>query len=101
MDDRPWFVYLLRCRGGRIYAGVTPDLPARLRKHRSGTGAAFTRINPPEALLAAKLFPSKVSALAVEYQVKQLSAPQKRGLASTWSEENPIHDLSEVLAALE
>ena len=84
-DERPWFVYLLLCKGGRIYAGATPDLATRMRKHREGTGAKFTRINPPEMLLGAKLFPSKGSALSMEYKVKQLTATQKRTLASTWS----------------
>lgn len=85
LDERPWFVYLLSCRGGRIYTGVTPDLLARMRKHRSGTGAKFTRGHPPESILAAKLFASKASAQSMEFEVKQMSAAAKRVLALTWS----------------
>lgn len=90
--EKPWFVYLLACRGGRLYTGVTPDLVARMRKHRSGTGAKFTRGHPPEALLAAKQFASKAAALSMEFEVRQLSAAAKRELARSWLQEFEIGD---------
>lgn len=89
-NDKPWFVYLLVCRGNRLYAGVTPDLVARMRKHRSGTGAKFTRSHPPEVLLAAKLFASRAAAQSMEIQVKGMSAAAKRALALTWAQEFEI-----------
>src|SRR5450432_274824 len=46
MSDRVWFVYLLVCRNGHVYTGVTPDLDRRITAHRNGTGAKFTRGNP-------------------------------------------------------
>ncbi|TDU31762.1 putative endonuclease [Panacagrimonas perspica] len=100
VDARPWFVYLLLCRGDRLYAGVTPELAMRMRKHCSGTGARFTRSHPPERLLAAKSFASKAVAQSMEHQVKQLSAAQKRELASVWAQEFAIEDLPEILAAM-
>ncbi|TXK66008.1 GIY-YIG nuclease family protein [Alkalisalibacterium limincola] len=44
-----WWVYLLECRGGRIYTGVARDVEQRLRAHAAGTGARFTRAHPPAA----------------------------------------------------
>lgn len=90
VPERPWFVYLLVCRAGRLYAGVTPDLVARMRKHRSGTGAKFTRGHPPESLLAAKSFASKSEAQSMEFEVKQMSAAAKRELAVRWLKEFEI-----------
>ena len=87
---KPWFVYLLECRGGRVYAGVTPDLAARMQKHRLGTGAKFTRGYPPQSLLAAKLFPSRSAALSMEFAVKKMTAAKKRVLATTWALEFEI-----------
>jgi len=84
MDSRAWFVYLLECRGGRIYTGVSPDYERRVADHRAGKGAAFTRINPPERLLAAKQFGDKREAMRVEAQVKRLRRPQKLALAAEW-----------------
>src|SRR5690242_13877346 len=80
-DERPWFVYLLLCRGDPIYVGVTSALALRMRKHRSGTGARFTRSHPPQRLLAAKSFPSRGAALSMEHQVKQLRRANKLVLA--------------------
>lgn len=90
VPERPWFVYLLSCRGGRIYTGVTPDLVPRMRKHRAGTGAKFTRGHPPESLLAARLFSSKAAAQSMEHQVKQMTAIAKRALATEWTLEFEI-----------
>lgn len=100
MIPEPWYVYLLSCRSGRIYTGVTPDPGARLAKHSSGNGAMFTRLNRPERLLAAKVFGGKVEAMQMEYQVKRLSRPQKLLLASRWCEEHPLHQLAQKFPAL-
>ena len=34
-----WFLYLLECRNGHYYAGITNDLDARFAVHLSGKGA--------------------------------------------------------------
>ena len=100
MSNRPWFVYMLACRSGRIYTGVTPDLASRMSKHRNGTGAMFTRLNTPEKLLAARPFPSKVEAMRVEYQIKRLKAQYKHIIASRWCQEYPLHQLAQQFPAL-
>ena len=89
MDRRAWFVYLLECRDGRIYTGVSPDYERRVAAHRAGKGAAFTRINPPQRLLAVKAFGDKREAMRVEAQVKRLRRPQKLELAQEWSRLRP------------
>lgn len=45
----PYYVYILRCRDGSLYTGITNDVAHRLRLHRSGKGAKYTRAHPPEA----------------------------------------------------
>ena len=50
-----WFVYLLECRNGKIYTGITTDVQRRFDEHLKGTGAKFTRSNPPVQILAYKL----------------------------------------------
>ncbi len=61
----------------------------------------FTRLNQPEELLAAKPFPSKGAALSMEIQVKKLSKSQKLFLASSWADQNTVHQSPEILAALQ
>lgn len=83
-------MYLLLCRSGRIYTGVTPGLDHRLTAHKTGRGALFTKMDPPIRLLAAKPFPSKGAALQIERQVKGVGAAHKKRLAEIWSEQHPV-----------
>jgi len=84
VDSRAWFVYLLECRGDRIYTGVSPDYERRIADHTAGKGAAFTRINPPQRLLAVREFADKRAAMREEARVKRLPRAQKLELVREW-----------------
>src|SRR5439155_300411 len=45
--SRVWTVYMLRCRDGSLYTGITNDLTRRLTRHNAGTASAYTRARPP------------------------------------------------------
>ncbi|HZP10943.1 MAG TPA: GIY-YIG nuclease family protein [Nevskiaceae bacterium] len=79
-----WFVYMIECEGNRIYTGVAVDVDARYKKHCAGRGAAFTRINKPVRLLAAKKCRSRSDALKLEYKLKQLKRTAKAGWIERW-----------------
>ena len=72
-----WWLYLLACKDGRMYAGIAIDVEARFALHVSGKGAKFTRANPPRRVLAAQPFPSRSAALKAEYALKQLDRAGK------------------------
>jgi len=76
-DSRTWIVYLLRCRGDRLYCGITTDLDARWAAHASGKGARFTRAFPPEAVAACARAESHSSALRLEARIKRLPRERK------------------------
>jgi putative endonuclease len=78
-----WSVYILRCRGNRLYTGIAKDVKARFNKHKSGKGAAFTRINPPQALLYQENGFSRSAALVREAAIKRLPAASKRELTKS------------------
>lgn len=101
MSEAIWYVYLLQCRSGRVYTGVTPHVDARMTAHTKGRGALFTQMDPPQRLLAAKPFQSKRAALQVEKQVKGLSAAFKQTLAARWLEEHPIDHFSQETFAVQ
>ncbi len=44
---KPWVVYILQCKDGTLYTGITNDLDSRLAKHNKGTGAKYTRSRLP------------------------------------------------------
>jgi len=45
-------VYVLACADGSLYTGATVDLGRRVRSHRLGTAARYTRARLPVALIA-------------------------------------------------
>ena len=90
-DARPWYLYLLLCRNGAWYAGITIDLVARFRAHADGTGARYTRANPPVRLLASRAYPDRAAASRAEWQVKRL--PKARKLAFLQGEAATAADL--------
>jgi putative endonuclease len=78
---KPWFLYLVECRDGNIYTGITVDVAARYAAHANGKGARYTRSHPPLRLLTVIDYPDRSSASAAEYAVKQMSAVEKRAYA--------------------
>ena len=65
-----YYIYILRCRGGALYTGVTPDLKRRMAAHAAGTGAKYTRARPPEEIAALWRTAEKGDALSLEWAVK-------------------------------
>ncbi len=76
---KPWLLYLLLCRNGSYYAGITNDLERRFQAHLRGTGARYTRANPPLEVLASHPYADRAAASRAEWQLKQ--QPRARKLA--------------------
>ena len=72
-----WQVYLLRCRNGALYTGVTTDIVRRLRAHNSGRGAAYLRLNGPGDLVYLEAAAGRSEALRREAAIKRLSRARK------------------------
>jgi len=78
-----WYVYLILCHSNAIYTGIALDVAARYAQHLAGTGARYTRANPPRRLLAAFVCPTQSVAGKLEAAIKRLSAADKRKLVGT------------------
>lgn len=76
---KPWFLYLLECRDGSYYAGISTDVEARFKVHLAGKGARYTRAHPPLRVLAFRAYADRGGAARAEWQIKQL--PRERKLA--------------------
>lgn len=72
-----WYLYLIECTNGALYAGITTDVDARYAKHASGKGAKYTRANPPLRLIGSMTFEDRSSASKAEYKIKQLPRAEK------------------------
>jgi putative endonuclease len=80
-----WCLYMIECRGGSIYTGITNDLDARYAAHSNGKGAKYTRAFPPVRLLATVPYPDRSAASKAEHAMKKLSAKNKRALINSSS----------------
>jgi putative endonuclease len=72
-----WTVYLLRCRDGSLYTGITTDLERRLARHRAGTASAYTRARRPIRLVYQEDQPDRPAALRREAALRRLSRAEK------------------------
>ena len=77
-----WSVYILRCADGSFYTGVTNDVEARVGKHNSRKGAAYTRTRVPVELLYREDSLTRSQALVREAAIKRMPRPQKERLVS-------------------
>ena len=75
-----WTVYMLRCRDGSLYTGMTNDLERRLASHRAGKGGAYTRSRLPVRLVYSERRRSRGAALSREAAIKRLPRSAKLAL---------------------
>ena len=72
-----WHLYILRCKDGSLYTGITTDVEKRLEMHRSGKGAKYTRGRAPLELVYREECGSHSDALKRELEVKALPRKEK------------------------
>jgi putative endonuclease len=72
-----WILYLLECKNGAYYAGITNNLESRFLAHQTGKGARYTRANPPIKIIASKLYVDRSTASVAEAQLKNLPRNKK------------------------
>jgi putative endonuclease len=77
----PWFVYLVRCRDGSLYTGISNDVDARVAVHNQGRGARYTRSRRPVTLVYVERRRSRATAQSREAAIKAL--PRREKLALT------------------
>jgi putative endonuclease len=78
-----WCVYLVRCRDGSLYTGVTNHLEQRLARHNAGRGAAYTRSRRPVELVMVERAADRGSALSREAAIKKLPRAHKLALVAS------------------
>ncbi|RDX37280.1 GIY-YIG nuclease family protein [Kangiella sp. HD9-110m-PIT-SAG07] len=89
-----WHLYILRCKDGTLYTGITNDLKRRFEEHQSNSPrcAKYLRGRQPLTMIYHIDFDSKSLALKAELKVKKLTASQKKLLASGQLVINEIAD---------
>ena len=76
-------LYILECRDGSLYTGITDRLEYRLAAHRSGKGAKYTRGRGPLRLRYIEECADHSAALKREIEIKKLTRNEKWELCET------------------
>lgn len=77
---REWTVYLIRCRAGELYCGITKDLARRIQRHNAGKASRYSRTRLPVSLVWHEDGHTLSTALRREAAIKRLSRKQKEEL---------------------
>ncbi len=75
--DKTWYLYIVQCRDGTLYTGITDDVARRMKQHNEGKGAKYTRGRGPVKLLHQEVCGDHSAALHREIAIKKLTRPQK------------------------
>ena len=73
-----WFLYVVKCKDGTLYTGITTDVSRRIYEHNNTSkGAKYTRPRRPVSLVYYIDFKDRSSATRAEIIFKKLSRKQK------------------------
>ena len=81
--ENTWYLYILCCKDGSLYTGITTDVEKRLEVHQKGKGAKYTRGRGPLELVYREECGDHSTALKREAEIKKLSRQSKELLLKT------------------
>lgn len=90
--EKQWVVYILQCRDGTLYTGITDRLEHRIKAHNAGKGAKYTRGRGPVTLLWQEPCADHSHALRREIEIKRLSRTEKWKIIGEY-DKKPEYDL--------
>jgi len=81
-DKHPWYVYMIRCKRGSLYTGITKDVARRFAEHQiqGKKCAKYLKGKAPLALVYSAEVGCRREALRVEAHVKNQPKADKEML---------------------
>jgi putative endonuclease len=74
---------MLLCEDGSYYTGYTKNIDLRLKQHKIGTGARYTKLHRPKKIVYTEEFDTIREAIKRERKIKKLSHKEKNKLANS------------------
>ena len=80
VDEKVWYLYVVRCRDNTLYAGVTTNPDRRLKEHNeSHRGAKYTKSRRPvNDMVLLGWFVNRSRAQKAEYKFKKLHENKRK-----------------------
>ncbi len=72
-----YYVYILECKDGSLYTGITTDLERRLAEHKSGKGAKYTRARKAGEIVYSERKRNRSTASRREAEIKGWTRSKK------------------------
>jgi putative endonuclease len=77
-----YYIYILKCGDKTLYTGITNDVEKRMKAHRAGEGAKYTRGRGPLEIMKIWEVEGKSKASKVEYFIKTFPRQRKNKFIS-------------------
>jgi len=75
-----YFVYIIKCKDGSLYTGITTDVKRRFLEHKTGKGAAYTVSHPVSKVVYIEKYKDRSSASKREAEIKSWPRGKKLNL---------------------
>ena len=74
-----WYTYIIECKNGTYYTGVTTDITRRINQHNTGKGSKYVKRygGVPVTLQYIEEHPDRSSASKREFAIKKLTRAAK------------------------
>lgn len=75
-----WYIYIVKCRDGSLYTGISNHVEERVKRHNEGKGAAYTRSHRPVVLVWKESAETESAARKREAEIKGWTRTEKLNL---------------------
>ena len=75
-----YFVYILKCKDGSLYTGITTNVERRFAEHKSGVGGRYTSAKEAVKVVYTEQHPNRSSASKRESEIKSWRRKKKLAL---------------------
>ncbi|MBY0473193.1 GIY-YIG nuclease family protein [Patescibacteria group bacterium] len=72
-----YYVYILECKNGSLYTGITTDVTRRFNEHKTGVGGHYTRAKGAKKMVYIEEQPDRSSASKREAEIKSWRREKK------------------------
>ncbi|MDP3800412.1 MAG: GIY-YIG nuclease family protein [bacterium] len=77
-----YFVYIIKCKDGSLYTGITTDLKRRFEEHKTGKGGSYTRAKKVIKIVYKEKHSNRSSASKREAEIKKWPRVKKLNLVN-------------------
>ena len=78
-----YFVYLIECKDGSLYTGITTNVERRFAEHKRGIGGHYTSAKGVVRVVYTEQYPDRSSASKRESEIKGWKRKNKLNLIRT------------------